>query len=92
MRTVSSVVLGALVSKTRMLGFEKLTFAPGAKFLPMIFKVSWLPGVARCGSTAVTSGAPSSEGWTPAVGAADGAGAPTIVNGASAADPGGLLT
>jgi hypothetical protein len=62
MCTASPVLEEGLMSTTRMPGFAKLTFASGAKFLPVTFRVVLLPGIAREGSTEVTSGVAGAEG------------------------------
>src|SRR5437867_2424320 len=93
-RALSSVVLGAAVSRTRIPGFEKATLTPRAKFFPLILSVTWLPGATRGGSTEDTSGVPVLEVW---VSAGGGAGAEVgvvfarIVNGTSATVLAGLL-
>lgn len=97
MRVTSSVALATCVSNTRMPGFEKATLALGAKFLPEILTLTCAPRAACDGSTAATSGVPSSEGWISAagaagVGAAGAVAAPAMVKAASATALAGLLT
>ena len=98
MRAASSVDFCTVVSRTRMPGFEKLTFAPGAKFFPLILRPIRLPGVTLEGSTEATSGLPRRDAETSSVAAAAcGAGLadappPMIVNVAWATEPSGLVT
>src|SRR5437764_10307698 len=70
MRAASSVDFCTVVSRTRMPGFEKLTFAPGAKFFPLILRPIRLPGVTLEGSTEATSGLPRRDAETSSVAAA----------------------
>src|SRR5947209_11763435 len=70
MRAASSVDFCTVVSRTRMPGFEKLTFAPGAKFFPLILRPIRLPGVTLEGSTEATSGLPRGDAETSSVAAA----------------------
>ena len=53
-----------------MPGFKKLSVAARWKFFPPTLKFTWLPGLARGGSTAVTSGVANSEGAISASGPA----------------------
>src|SRR2546422_10939193 len=70
MRAASSVDFCTVVSRTRMPGFEKLSFAPGAKFFPLILRPIRLPGVTLEGSTEATSGLPRRDAETSSAAAA----------------------
>src|SRR2546427_4023521 len=104
MRAASSVDFCTVVSRTRIPGFEKLTFAPGAKFFPLILRPTRLPGVTPEGSTEATSGLPRGDAEPSSVVAVvplatalcgaglAGAAPPIIVNVAWAIEPSGLVT
>ena len=70
MRAASSLDFCTVVSRTRIPGFEKLTFAPDAKFFPLILRPIRLPGVTLEGSTEATSGLPGGDAETSSVAAA----------------------
>src|SRR5437764_8352100 len=83
MRTASSVAFCTMVSRTRTPGFEKLTLAPRAKFLPLIFRLTELPGVTPGGSIEATCGLPGGEAGA----SSDGAEVPALAAVPGAAVP-----